>query len=535
MEQYRASVGTFNRVSLVSAAYRGGLEFDPFGDNEPCILISMTLLNVTWKSAALALLLIVLSPTCLGSLLLIGGVESNPGPVTADSKRSVLAALCAGAPTSEIRDCLRCYDISKSTTFIERKMDKISVPTLVSTMTYLGVQGQECYVKAAIIRNLVCRIENLLPDTCFICESEYTIAKDEVPLLRCAFCGQGIHSPCLLQLLEVSPEQQDSFGPEEVQNKINPCNLPGFFYICHCCEKDKIPSDDVGKKKSHINREETLNHTTSLGGTDHLIHDGGAAAVEGVMVASGTESREPDISNEVEETPHRQQNVVDRQPVQGQRSLLVNPGVNSRPNNQNERPNNQNERFNNGTMQDVEAGRLRVCSFYRRGTCRYGISGKGCPRSHPKPCRRFMQHGNKTPRGCSEGRTCSKFHPQICNNSLTRGECLNDKCTFPHIKGTRRLNSPPKRTQVERQVDRGPEAGVTRMGGNMESGNNQEDFLSALAVLKKELMDSFETKILNLQAQIQQVGTAEAIQFYPQTYRYPQRAVPHQTARMQLF
>ena len=524
LEQYRASVGSFNQVSLVSTSRHGGFEFNPLEVEEPCIPISPLPLNVTWKSVALALLLIVLSPTCLGLLLLKGGMESNPSPVTADNKRSVLAALSAGAPTSEIRDCLQCYDISKSTAFIERKMDKISVPILVSTMTYLGASGQECYVKAAIIRNLVCRIENLLPDTCFICENEYTIAKDEVPLLRCAFCGQGIHSPCLLQLLEVSPEQRDSFGPEEVQKKINPCNLPGIFYICHCCEKERIPSDDVGKKKSHTNanRKDSLNLTAGLGETDHLIHNGGPAASSDT---SEPESQETETPSKVEESPDRQYDIADRQPVQRQRPLPANPGENSRPS-------RQNNGHNNGATQDIEARKSRICSFYRRGTCRYGISGKGCSRSHPKPCRKFMQHGNKTPRGCSEGRACSKFHPQICNNSLTKGECLNEKCTFPHIKGTRRLNSPPKRTQIERQIDRRREASVTLMKENGKS-HNQEDFLSALAVLKKELMDSFENKIQNLQAQIQQVGTAETIQFYPQTYRYPQRAVPHQTARIQ--
>ena len=156
-------------------------------------------------------MLVTVSQACLGSILIIGGVEANPGPDAVDSKRSVLAALSAGAPTSDIRDCLRCYDVLKSTAIIERKINSISVPTLVSTMTYLGVPGQENYIKAAVISNLVCRIENLLPDKCCLCDSEYTIAKDEMPLLKCAICGQGAHTPCLLQLLEVPSDQQDHF------------------------------------------------------------------------------------------------------------------------------------------------------------------------------------------------------------------------------------------------------------------------------------------------------------------------------------
>ena len=530
MEQYRAAVGLFSREFHTNAACNGKWGAGPLEVGDPSIHGSLTL-NVTWKAATLALLLVVLSPACLGSLLLIGGVEANPGPVTSDSKRSVLAALCAGAPTLEIRDCLRCYDISKSTAHIERKMHGISVSNLVSTMTYLGVPGQECYVKAAIIRNLVCRIENLLPDTCFICDSEYTIAKDEVPLLKCAFCGQGIHSPCLLQMLEVPPEHQDSFGPDEVQKRINPCNLPGFFYICHCCEKEKIPSDDDGKKKSHSNRDESPIRTNDVGDAGHPIRDGGGEAAEDPVAAahaSGAVSREGESLTEAEDLIRRER--MASRPCgptdqwQGQQRGNRNHSDNTRLN---QRPNDYRDRSD----QRVEAIRTHICSFYRRGTCRFGISGKGCSRSHPKPCRKLLQHGNKSPRGCSEGSKCPKFHPQICSSSLTRGECLNEKCTFPHVKGTRRSNTPALRLPDGRQSGRRPGSGDTKIGSNKEK-TNQEDFLGALAVLKKELMESFEKKLQTLQAQIQQVSTAEPIQFYPQAYRYPQRAAPHQITQI---
>lgn len=523
LEQYRAAVGRFCRVFRTCPAH-GGLEPRLPG------------LRASWEAAALVLLLMVLSPTCLGSLLLIGGVESNPGPVTADSKRSVLAALCAGAPTAEIRDCLRCYDISKSASLIERKMGGISVPNLISTMTYLGVPGQECYVKATIIHNLVCRIENLLPDICSICDSEYTIAKDEVPLLGCAFCGQGIHSPCLLQLLEVSPGDQDSFGPEEVQRKINPCNLPGFFYICHCCEKEKVPSEDEGKKKSHSNRDENINeninHTNNERGATNPTRGDEGTVEDSVVDESETVSQENGNQTVVEDRiqggqiASRQNRQTNQQHIQRRSSLPANPRMNPRQNGQ------RNE-AEGEIRHGVEADRSPICSLYRKGTCRFGISGKGCSRSHPKPCRRIMQHGNKGPRGCSKGSNCSKFHPQICFSSLSRGECFNGKCTFPHIKGTRRLNTPATRSPDGRRPDRRTETIDTVAGANKTQ--HREDFLSAMAVLKRELIDSFDRKFQTLQAQIQQVGPADSPQFYPQTYRYPQRAVPHQVTQMPIY
>ena len=153
--------------------------------------------------------------------------------------------------------------------------------------------------------------------------------------------------------------------------------------------------------------------------------------------------------------------------------------------------------------------------------------------SHPKPCRKLLQHGNKSPRGCNLGSKCPKFHPRICSSSLTRSECLNEKCTYPHIKGTRRSNTQALRIPSGRQTDHRPESRDARRGPNKETQpNHQENFLGAIAVLKKELMDSFEKKLQSLQAQIQQVSTAEPIQFYPQPYRYLHRTAPHQITQV---
>ena len=84
-----------------------------------------------------------------------------------------------------------------------------------------------------------------------------------------------------------------------------------------------------------------------------------------------------------------------------------------------------------------------ICSFYRKGQSRYGISGKGCPRAHPPLCRKLMNNGTKSPRGCAKGKDCDRLHPKMCPSSINYGECLNDSCSLYHVKGTRRLNSRP--------------------------------------------------------------------------------------------
>ena len=79
-----------------------------------------------------------------------------------------------------------------------------------------------------------------------------------------------------------------------------------------------------------------------------------------------------------------------------------------------------------------------VCPFYRRGTCRHGMSGKGCKKEHLKPCPKLIRHGNRGPRGCSAGTNCDKFHPKMCPLSLSAGEYLTTDCKLRHIIGPRR-------------------------------------------------------------------------------------------------
>ena len=62
----------------------------------------------------LSLLLVCVEALCHGRLLLMAGVESNPGPITMDDTREnrekILAELCINAPTKDVRDTIRLYD-----------------------------------------------------------------------------------------------------------------------------------------------------------------------------------------------------------------------------------------------------------------------------------------------------------------------------------------------------------------------------------------------------------------------------------------
>ena len=207
-----------------------------------------TVLSIPPKLACVLLLMIVLSAQCQAFLLIIGAVEQNLGPSTPED---VLAHLSAEAPSSEIRDCIRLYDQQRDYSTNKKKLSVVPVGILVKTMTYLGVPGQDVYVKPTIVHNLICCIQNLFPETCPICLESYCVGKDELGLLPGSIYGQACHTLCVLGLFGISEAEKNSFGPREAECKMNPHNHPGIFYICKACEQRHIPSDEVGTRKKN--------------------------------------------------------------------------------------------------------------------------------------------------------------------------------------------------------------------------------------------------------------------------------------------
>ena len=54
---------------------------------------------------------------------------------------------------------------------------------------------------------ILCRLQNLLPDGCGICNKRYSVKIEESPLLECSICGQGVHEECWSNLFN-SPRRQ---------------------------------------------------------------------------------------------------------------------------------------------------------------------------------------------------------------------------------------------------------------------------------------------------------------------------------------
>ena len=120
-----------------------------------------------------------------------------------------------------------------------------------------------------------------------------------------------------------------------------------------------------------------------------------------------------------------------------------------------------------------------------RAPCRYGISGRGCSKAHPKPCRKLLQHGTKAPHRCPLGRNCDKFHPRLCASSLRKGVCFKQGCRQWHIAGTSRTS---------------PEMDCTDHIPHQDTSVNKQTtetsaFLDALRLLKAEILEAMDLKL----------------------------------------
>ena len=112
-----------------------------------------------------------------------------------------------------------------------------------------------------------------------------------------------------------------------------------------------------------------------------------------------------------------------------------------------EEPDEDKESPRRDTHTRANQGPRTICPLYKKHQCPHGASGKTnvngstCPHEHPRMCRKFCQFGKQKKGGCDKGKNCKFFHPILCKHSLRQKQCLNQDCTFTHLKFTRRFES----------------------------------------------------------------------------------------------
>ena len=179
--------------------------------------------------------------------------DGSTSLITEDVVQAVIAELTIDAPSSDIKDCLKAHEYGKSFKQLTAVFThQFSKECIVDTLSYLNVPGRAEYVKSANVESLICRIQNLLPDECGICNKVYCVKNADPSLLSCEICGQDAHNDCLISAVNNSLPQEDmrtTLSKEEVLKFFNPLNIPGWHYICKPCAADCIPQDDKGLKK----------------------------------------------------------------------------------------------------------------------------------------------------------------------------------------------------------------------------------------------------------------------------------------------
>ena len=165
----------------------------------------------------------------------------------------LIANLCFNAPSEEVKFCLRNYQYSKDLMQIEKDFEKQKKTILCETAKFLKIPNYELKNKQPLAHLIICRIQNLLPDDCSICNTRYRIDINETPLLECAKCGQGVHTECMIKLIDPI-DDNNKIDAASFQALINPLNIPGIYYICEACKDSTIPSDESGDTKKRGNK-----------------------------------------------------------------------------------------------------------------------------------------------------------------------------------------------------------------------------------------------------------------------------------------
>ena len=510
IDQYRACIGTFAaRKCSKSENTHSPVVLDH--NSEMTDGLSEFLLTPPphfigpWKVnmiALITLLMVMLTMQAQANLLIIGGIEPHPGPDTIEKRATVLAELVCKAETQSVKDVLHLYKPNMTHAELENSLKSATADKLIAAIKFLGVPLTEKPKKGIAIEKLIVRVQTLFPDECQICKEDYTVKLGEKPLLSCAICSQGIHPRCLARKTGLAEIDLENKTAEDIVKAINPCGIKTLTYLCGYCHETEIPTPEQNLKQGKVSEKRTVakpksvtqiqkrrdDEWTDLDSDNPGVETPPAILTEMQSLVHDSDGSEAD--NEDEDEDDEDQSTILR------RNSRKSP--HPKPPDKDSIPNAKPDKA------DTDA---KVCPYYRKGQCRYGIGGKGCPNAHPTLCRRLMSHGTQSPRGCTKGKTCLRFHPKMCSSSVAHMECLNDSCSLYHIKGTRRMNSRPPSADVQRYPK--AEKAYNHKPSPRSAGQNptqkpvpvhedKEAFLDMLNTWKREIVSAI---VMDLKAQ----------------------------------
>ena len=320
---------------------------------------------------------------------------------TLQTNKDILASLCTKADldgNQEVKACLRAYNITASLRSLKTNLNKFTKDALLKTLMFLHLQSEgtqwKNLLKHDVVNEVICRIQNLLCDTCGICGIEFATKLEEKLLLKCKLCGQNTHLPCLQKIL--GTKYHDDITSEEVLRVINPLGLQGLHYLCLSCSDSTIPKTTLPNSKNNGSPDDVTQKTI------------------------GTNTRQRD---DEENSSHVVDNVDNNKTVDNPIGSVDKNGCKS-----------------SDALEKTWRERNDLCKLFLAGKCPNGISGKNCQEFHPRVCNRYRKNGSHTKYGCGLGNACKFFHPNICPNSMKSRTCYNSECSHRwHLPKTKRI------------------------------------------------------------------------------------------------
>ena len=417
-----------------------------------------------------------------------------------DTERTI-AELCLRCPDEQIRRHLQLYEYGRGTEHIRKKLGAITNEHLTNLLVFLHngkVNHKIPSLKKDLVHDIIGRIQNLLPDICAFCKVKYKLDFDEESTMPCAHCYQSSHKECVAKLINtnLSTDPVEHPTQKQVQALINPFNIPGVYYLCKACDTNLLQNLD----KNEISK----GTTTAEDANEFLL----SVPVTNVTKNNTEKSKESSITiidqDEIYVSNFRsrlkQKEVNNSQPIQSstQRNTNTNP------------QNSQQKKIEDDSTTKSKRKKDYVCKFYEKGSCIHGKSGDNCNYAHPEICRKYTQHGSRQPRGCNRGKKCKFLHPVMCIYSMRKGECMNSRCSFRHILGTKR--PPPNGTNDTNEKKDSREPATTdnaihrTTDTNADNNNNAspDHFLAMIRLVKAEFIKEMDAKLEKMSSQMQQ-------------------------------
>ena len=131
-----------------------------------------------------------------------------------DQNKVILQTLIDKTEDEDVKKVISCFTIDTTGAEIIKKMTALTMLPLKKAAHYLEIPERvlKSKLKAAIISDIVDRLNALLMEFCAICEEYYHEDLSEKPLVKCILCNQGCHNPCqepiILRLSEFDTKQQ---------------------------------------------------------------------------------------------------------------------------------------------------------------------------------------------------------------------------------------------------------------------------------------------------------------------------------------